>query len=280
MRQIVTALAVIALGIATAMDGLKPVALSVLADGNLLILFGDHLEIREPTTGKRRTSVAIPGMTQWIDATATGPSDRPGMFLVGRGSKAGGSMIAQYNLQGKEVRSWRLKAGYPSGIAFDPSRQVLYVTELQTPTVHTINLAEKESVARYLAGVRGASRLGSITVGPEGQLFVADLFSGTIYRLSPPAYRATVLVSDLGEPSAMAVGPGGRILYVSDRSQRCVWSIRLDTATPRPTKFWVNELRSPSSVGVSANGTVWIGDPGAQAVFGVSPEGTMIRVIR
>jgi sugar lactone lactonase YvrE len=274
MRCIVTILAIAVLGFA-ATSPWKPIALTVLPDGNLFVLSPDHFDLGQPLGSIKR--VALPLSIQWIDGTVIGASSNQKIFLIGRGNTQQSSPILQVDAQGKELRRWRLPNGFPAGITADASKEILYVTDLQAPSVYTIRLADKNGIAQFLAEVPRVNRLSAIAIAPTGHLFVADAFEGKIYRMAPPLYQPTVLASDLGEPSAIAVSPNGRILYVADRSRHCVWSIRLDAANPRPTRFWSDNLRAPSAVGVGANGAVWIGDRVTDAVLGVTPEGRLIQ---
>jgi sugar lactone lactonase YvrE len=199
--------------------------------------------------------------------------------MLGQGTLAASSPVTQFDARGKELRSWYLPIGYPSGIAFDRVKQVLYVTELLSAEVYTINVLEKGGGPHYLAEVWGAKRAGPVAVDTgTGKIFVADRFTGNVYQMIPPAYRSKLLVGDLGEPSGLAVSPGGQDLYVADHFKRCIWIVRLDEKTAHATKFLAPDLRGPTGVAVDGDGVVWIADE--SAVFGVTKQGKLLHTIR
>jgi sugar lactone lactonase YvrE len=63
--------------------------------------------------------------------------------------------------------------------------------------------------------------LSDLTVGPGGELYVADPVSGRIYRLAPgeAALRVFVEPGALDSPQGMALSADGRWLYVADYVQ-------------------------------------------------------------
>jgi sugar lactone lactonase YvrE len=79
----------------------------------------------------------------------------------------------------------------------------------------------------------------------------------------------------------LAIGQGANRLYVADKVKRCIWAVRLNQGPPNPTLFWSsNSLREPLGLAVDSNGTVWIGDKLANAVFGVDANGYEVKILR
>ena len=125
MTRLLTLLAIAVVATAQVRVSFAPVALAVLADGNLVVLSADHLALVEPAAKKKRVIASLPVAVRWIDVAAMGSAIAPRIFLVGHGANQQTSFIAEYDGGGKQVRRWRLPYGYPAGIAVDSARQTL-----------------------------------------------------------------------------------------------------------------------------------------------------------
>jgi glucose/arabinose dehydrogenase len=69
----------------------------------------------------------------------------------------------------------------PSGVALDGD--TLYVTDTATSLIYVLSTAGE--VREKLATELPAGSLGGITVGPDGQLYFADLQTGAVRRVEP-----------------------------------------------------------------------------------------------
>ena len=265
------------------LGAIEPVALSAMSDGTILVLTRDNgLYVTDPGGSSVKKTAQLPSGRQPMDLACAGRRSDSLMFVVAKDKSWPTPRVARYDVGGKELGQWKLSSGSPVGVAFDPVKRSLYITESQGAAVYTATLSDKPGATRYLSQVTGAGKLGSIAVDPAtGQIFIADVFSGSIQRLVAPSYKSSVLVKGLGTPSALALGQGGRVLYVADSALRCVWSVRLDAAVATATRFWNSgNLKSPMALAVSSTGVIWIGDPVAKALFGITPAGVQSKVLR
>jgi sugar lactone lactonase YvrE len=229
----------------------------------------------------QRLITTLPKRLAVIDLAANGNLNEGLIFVVSRGKDIATSSIMRYTSTGEIMQRWVLPISYPSGIALDYSRGILYISTLLDVSIYQVGLNDKGGRKPvYIMQVPSATRLGALAVDEAGgRLFVADPFSGTIYAVSLATRQSSLLVSELGEPSALALGPGANVLYVADRAHRCVWAVPLNQGPPHPVRFWSSkELKEPLGLVVSSNGRVWIGDSSAKAIFGVTANGQTVII--
>ncbi len=258
-------------------------AASAISDGRLLILDSNNvLAVAETKSGTVR-KVGLRISPQAVDLSAGGRLDENLIFLATRGSTIETSPVVRVSAQGQQLASWRLPDGYPSGVALDYQNRILYVSSLQTGEIFSIKLNEGGSLAHYVAEMSGASRLGPLAVDPAtGRIFAADVFSGRIYMLTLSTRRSSVVVAGLGRPSALALGRGGRTLYIADTDRRCVWAVELGANRLRAVAFLTSSagLREPLGVTVDTDQTIWVGDHSTQTVSGFDAGGRLVKQLR
>jgi sugar lactone lactonase YvrE len=132
------------------------------------------------------------------------------------------------------ARDARFKA--PSHLVFDAAGN-LYVTDAGNHTVRRISPQGVVSTVAGLAGQAGdadgvgaAARFstpGDLAVAPDGSVYVADIRNRAVRRLAPDGAVTTFIraggTATLAEPTALAIGPGGRLLYIADGTQNVLW---------------------------------------------------------
>lgn len=127
----------------------------------------------------------------------------------------------------------------PTHMAFDTAGN-LYVSDAGN---HTMRKISPEGVVSTVAGQAGqagdadgvgaAARFstpGDLAVAQDGSVYVADLGNRAVRRLAPDGTVSTFIRAEgtaaLGAPTALAIGPGGR-LYIADDVQNVLWRVRL-----------------------------------------------------
>jgi DNA-binding beta-propeller fold protein YncE len=263
----------------TALAGaMLPVAVSALSDGTLAVLcLNNQLAFANPHSGSV-TMVPLPIPGTAVDMVASGSSEQPLLFVAMRGPSSFQSMVQQFSRAGGKLGYWQISDGYPAGLALDSTRGILYISSLQSTAIYRLNLREKGASPHFVTEIRGASRIGPIAVGPAGdRIYAADVFAGDIYEIPLNTRRSSVLVGNLGEPAALALGRDGKVLYVADTAHHCVWLVPLDRRPATPTRFWSS--KEPRGVAVDASRMVWVGDRSAKAVFGIAPSGRQTTIV-
>lgn len=128
----------------------------------------------------------------------------------------------------------------PSHLVFDAAGN-LYVSDAGNHTVRRISPEGVVSTVAGLAGQAGdadgvgaAARFstpGDLAVAPDGSVYVADTGNRAVRRLAPDGAVTTFIRAEgtatLAAPTALAIGPGGRQLYIADDIQNVLWRARL-----------------------------------------------------
>jgi hypothetical protein len=101
------------------------------------------------------------------------------------------------------------------------------------------------------------------------------------YDLLSVIPRPEVIARQLGAPTAMAIDPEQGHLYLVDaRSQSILqWQRVGDSFDSRRVVVRHEGLREPRFLQVTADGSLWVGDPVANKVFHFSTEGELIQVL-
>ena len=135
-----------------------------------------------------------------------------------------------------------------TGLAVDPPRRALWLTTAAVPQMEGLRKEDEGrsllieydldhgTLRRRLGPPAGIARaaLSDLTVGANGDVFVADPVTGRVYVLRSGAAALTVLVEEgpIGSAQGLTLSPDGRLLYVADYVQGVV---RVDAATGAAT---------------------------------------------
>lgn len=136
------------------------------------------------------------------------------------------------------ARDARFKA--PTHLVFDAAGN-LYVSDAANHTVRRISPQGVVSTVAGLAGQAGSadgvgaaarfSTPGDLAVAPDGSVYVADIGNRAVRRLAPDGAVSTFIRAEgaatMAEPTALAIGPGGRLLYIADGPENVLWRARL-----------------------------------------------------
>ncbi len=79
----------------------------------------------------------------------------------------------------------------------------------------------------------------------------------------------------------MAMSPSGGKLYVCDAKGGQIWELDCSSASgcSDPSAFATTAVVAPSSIAVTEDGTVWVGDLEAEKVLSFSSSGEVKQVI-
>ncbi len=183
----------------------------------------------------------------------------------------------------------------PLGVAFDPAGRRVWVSD---PLAHRLSefaleraenapLAFEPHMSRFvraldlaLAGFPAATwppEPGALCRSAQGELFVADRANGRVLVLDDELRPAGVLGSPgtgpgrLLEPSAIAVAPDGRTVFVADARARCVQIFARDGASDG--EVLATRARGPryrpAGLAFDGRGTLWISAVDGHALLAV-----------
>lgn len=262
-------------------DELRPVALSFGGSGDLFVLdaSGKVLVLRPSgQTAARRLLATFPGSWQPSDLTVGAPDDRDHIFVVL--TQGNLSQIMQYSTEGQFENSW-FQIGPLSGICTDKSS--VYAASWSTGFVYRqpFSAPPKLSPKPFYRFLNMRS-IGSLAWDPVGKvLFAADLQAGSIVALDVESMESRSVGEGLGQITALGFDSDGRKLYVVDSAGRTVWSINTAIKNAKAVKVLkAEEFRIPSAIAVGKDGSLWVGDPEAHAVFQFSLKGQGSKPLR
>jgi hypothetical protein len=266
----------------------SPVAIDALPSGAIAVLeSGGRLLLLPPNADQLMVIKETLGHYTPIDLTTARIGGEETMFVTmywrfGSGSSSDATgLLAQYSLQGKEVRIWGLGNNPAAGVAVDTQAQVAYLGSLLRPEILRLEIRPSKAEPALLARVPSAAQLGAIALDSDQQrLFVADVSQGAIYVVDIARRNSRKLVSSLGEPAALAYDSAEHRLYVADASQRCIWVIAGDAAAPKPQVFSnVQQLRQPRGLAIGPGHRLWVADTTAGILINLNASGQIVRTI-
>src|SRR5262245_15497839 len=101
----------------------------------------------------------------------------------------------------------------------------------------------------------------------DGTLYVAELGSGHLVKVSPDGKTRSTVVKDLRAPVAMAQGPGN-LIYVTEIAAGAVTQI--DVATGN-RKVVADNLAGPEGIDVGPDGKLYVAEVGQKRIVAIEP---------
>lgn len=166
----------------------------------------------------------------------------------------------------------------PAAIAFDVAGSRAFIADSRVPRITVAHLEAKHVAAEAVASLGGLASVVLLHYEPDGdQLFASDGV-GTVVRLplAAASSHTEVVAQGLELPTAIAFDPERRRLFVATRGHR-LWVYDCPERCGPGRVFAENSsLINPTSVVITHDGVVWIGDFEAQTILCYSPEGRFL----
>jgi hypothetical protein len=115
------------------------------------------------------------------------------------------------------------------------------------------------------------------------RIFAVDLPNWALYciDLQDDAPTPRRITADLGIPSEMIMTPEGKMLLLDTGARQvmeldCTGGRGCDPPTP---KIRHEGFARPTTLSLGANGTIWVGDAGAESIFAFDSDGNLLRVL-
>lgn len=150
---------------------------------------------------------------------------------------------------------------YPIGISIGPKNVLL--SSWFSNTVEKIDRKTGKLVATLADFAAPVDALEAA----DGSLYVAELGSGNLVKVSPDGKTRTTVVKELRAPVAMAQGPGTHI-YVTEIAAGAVTQIDVANGT---RKVVADGLAGPEGLDVGPDGRVYVAEVGQKRVIVVDP---------
>lgn len=258
-----------------------PVALA-LSSTNDLIVLDSHLGILQFSTKTSTSRRLAEFRSSWqpVDL-AIGTSEGQLHLFVNLVQGSVGQLM-QYSQSGRFETSW-FSFSPLSGLAVDSSAGRVYtaawgkdqIFQQSFPSDHNSRL-ESFSVSS------GHTDWGPLAIDSKGAvLYAAEQFKGEIFAFNLRSSSMNLVAHGIGQPSAMEFDATGKRLLVADADGRDVWVVPVSSQAGRPSVlFKARILESPSGIAVSNDGTVWVGDQRAHALFQFDSRGHLLKTIK
>ncbi|HZQ01650.1 MAG TPA: hypothetical protein VFB13_19050 [Reyranella sp.] len=150
---------------------------------------------------------------------------------------------------------------YPLGISIGP-RHVL----LSSWFSNTVEKVDRKT-NKLAATLADFNRPADAIEGNDGTLYVAELGSGNLVKVSADGKQRSTVVKDLRAPVAMAQGPGN-VIYVTENGAGAVTSLDLASGARRTV---VDGLAGPEGIDVGPDGKIYIAEVGQRRILMIDP---------
>ncbi|MGH8431269.1 MAG: hypothetical protein ACREUF_12780, partial [Solimonas sp.] len=150
---------------------------------------------------------------------------------------------------------------YPIGISVGPKHVLL--TSWFSNTVEKVDRKTGKLVATLADFAAPVDALEAA----DGTLYVAELGSGNLVKVSPDGKTRTTVVKELRAPVAMAQGPGTHV-YVTEIAAGAVTQIDVATGA---RKVVADGLAGPEGLDLGPDGRIYVAEVGQKRVVAVDP---------
>lgn len=150
---------------------------------------------------------------------------------------------------------------YPIGISVGPKNVLL--SSWFSMTVEKVDRKTGKLVAT-LADF--AAPVDAVEM-PDGRLYVAELGSGNLVKVSPDGKERTIVAKELRGPVAMAHGPRD-VIYITESAAGAVTQIDVNSGA---RKVVTDGLAGPEGIDVGPDGRLYVSEVGQKRVLAIDP---------
>ena len=158
---------------------------------------------------------------------------------------------------------------YPLGISVGP-RNVLLISWF-SGTVEKVDRKTGKVVATL---GDFASPMDAIE-GSDGSIYVAELGTGNLVKVSPDGKQRSIIAKDLRGPAAMAQGPGN-VVYITEITAGAVSQFDVSSGA---RKVVADGLAGPEGIDVGPDGKIFVAEVGQKRVVAIDPANGTKTVI-
>jgi sugar lactone lactonase YvrE len=158
---------------------------------------------------------------------------------------------------------------YPIGISVGP-RYVL----LSSWFSNTVEKVDRKT-GKLVETMTGFAAPVDALEGADGSIYVAELASGNLVKVSPDGKARSVAAKELRGPVAMAQGPGN-LIYITEIAGGAVLQIDVATGARRVV---ADGLAGPEGIDVGPDGRLFVAEVGQKRVVAIDPSSGAKTVI-
>ena len=150
---------------------------------------------------------------------------------------------------------------YPLGISVGP-RNVLLISWFS----NTVEKVDRKT-GKLVATLADFSAPMDALEGADGSIYVAELGSGNLVKVSPDGKQRSIVAKELRGPVAMAQGPGN-VVYITEISAGAVSQFDLATGA---RKVVADGLAGPEGIDIGPDGRLYVAEVGQKRVVAIDP---------
>ena len=158
---------------------------------------------------------------------------------------------------------------YPLGISVGP-RNVLLISWFS----NTVEKVDRKT-GKLVATLADFSAPMDALEGADGSIYVAELGSGNLVKVSPDGKQRSIVAKELRGPVAMAQGPGN-VVYITEISAGAVSQFDLATGA---RKVVADGLAGPEGIDIGPDGRLYVAEVGQKRVVAIDPANGRKTVI-
>ena len=275
-------------------DGIRAIELIAMPDGDLAFLEGSRRFFLLGEDNSRPFGLAcLPAIIQ--PDTVVGVSYDGGRAILvasaeiegGKKGKVETNVVAfDFDLVGSESLEW---AEIPSDLlvtaaSADADRKLVY---LAAPgELYVTDIAAKKPKPELVSSFDDSIVFNQMDLDREGnRLLAVDREAGALYLvdLSSESPLPMLQASDLGPITELELHQDDSSLLLVDTSGKRVYEVDCprDSDSCQPPELFaaIPEFVQPLAAARAMDGSVWIGDLGAQSIFAFDPDGNLLEVL-
>jgi pimeloyl-ACP methyl ester carboxylesterase len=275
-------------------DGVRPIELIAMPNGELVFLEGSRRFFSLGEENSRPFGLAcLPAVIQ--PETVIGVSYDEGIALIvasaevldGKKQKVETDVVSfDFGLVGSESLDW---SEIHSDLLFtaaaaDPEKGLVYLA--RPGELYVADMAAKKPKPELLSTFDDSINFNQMELDRIGnRLLATDRDAGSLYLmdLSLETPLPVLEASDLGPIVEMELSQEDSSLLLINTAGKRVLEVECprgsDGCSPPELFASIPEFEQPLSVARAADGTVWVGDLGAQSIFGFDADGNLSEVL-
>jgi sugar lactone lactonase YvrE len=243
------------------------------------------------TRGQVDVLAVLPAATGSVEGLTVGPDGNiyaPTFGFNTTGALGGNAKLFVISPSGSIVRQVTIAGSSPHvlGLAFNPATHILWVLDFGAGKVLAVDPNTGNS--SVLAGPIPNSGLNALTFDKQGNGYVSDSFTGTIWKVDKHGGGATAWSTDplLGPGTGLTPPFGangvefsndGSLLYVANTAFHQIIQIPVNpNGSAGKASIMITGINAPDGVAVDPKGNIWICANQEDEIVVINPAGKVI----
>jgi sugar lactone lactonase YvrE len=245
------------------------------------------------TRGEVDVLAVLPAATGSVEGITVGPDGNvyaPTFGFNTQGALGGNAKMFVISPSGNIVRTVTIAGSSPHvlGLAFNPATHVLWLLDFGAGNVLAVDPNTGGSSVLASIGAPPAHGLNALTFDKQGNGYISDSFSGTIWKVDKHGGGASVWSNDtlLGPGSGLtppfgangvAFSNDGSLLYVANTAFHQIIQIPVNpNGSAGKASIFITGINAPDGVAVDPKGNIWVCANQEDEIVVLNPSGKVI----